>query len=147
MNSERAIQVTWVPWNTHAAALQRIREIVFIIEQGVPREEEWDDQDELAEHFIAIDTNGNALGCARLLPSGQIGRMAVLSQHRGLGIGRALLRAAMTGARARGMRAVFLHAQTHALEFYRKSGFVEHGPEFMEAGIPHREMTRDLSIA
>lgn len=145
MRPEPAVRTRRVPWHSHAHTLRQIREIVFIIEQKVPREEEWDDQDEGAEHFIAEDQQGRAVGCARLLPTGQIGRMAVLREQRGSGIGRRLLEAALDAARARGMREVFLHAQTHAIEFYRKSGFIAHGDEFMEAGIPHREMMQTLA--
>lgn len=144
MTPEPEIRTRHVAWHTHAHALRHIREVVFIIEQKVPREEEWDDQDEGSQHFIAEDQDGHALGCARLLPTGQIGRMAVLREQRGSGIGRRLLEAALEEARTQGMREVFLHAQTHALEFYRKSGFVPYGDEFMEAGIPHREMMRTL---
>lgn len=145
MKADHAVRVRRVPWASNAHALRQIREAVFIIEQQVPREEEWDDQDEGAEHFIAEDANNRAVGCARLLPTGQIGRMAVLRDQRGCGIGQRLLEAALDAARMHGMHTVFLHAQTHALEFYRKSGFVAHGDEFMEAGIPHREMTQRLN--
>ncbi|MFM7120342.1 MAG: GNAT family N-acetyltransferase [Gammaproteobacteria bacterium] len=139
------ITVAEVPWASYAATLQRVREIVFIDEQQVPREEEWDGQDDSARHFLATEPNGLACGCARLLPTGQIGRMAVLADMRGHGIGMCLLQAALRAAHAAGMTRVFLHAQTHALEFYRKAGFMAHGDAFMEAGIPHREMVRDLA--
>ena len=139
------IIVAEVAWASHAVSLRRVREIVFIEEQHVPRTEEWDGQDEGARHFLATYPSGQPCGCARLLPSGQIGRMAVLMELRGLGLGMRLLQAAMHAARADGLHQVFLHAQTHALEFYRKADFVAHGEEFMEAGIPHREMVRTFA--
>ena len=139
------IIVAEVAWASHAVSLRRVREIVFIEEQHVPRAEEWDGQDEGARHFLATYPTGQPCGCARLLPSGQIGRMAVLTELRGLGLGMRLLQAAMHAARADGLHQVFLHAQTHALQFYRKAGFVAHGEEFMEAGIPHREMVRTFA--
>lgn len=138
------ITVAEVVWASHAQLLRRVREIVFIEEQRVPRAEEWDGQDEGARHFLARDPSGQPCGCARLLPSGQIGRMAVLSELRGQGVGMRLLKVALRAAQSEGLGRVFLHAQTHALEFYRKAGFVVHGDEFMEAGIPHREMVQEL---
>jgi predicted GNAT family N-acyltransferase len=141
------VHVIQVPWNTHGDRLRFVRERVFIDEQKVPRQEEWDGRDEEAAHFIALNAAGQALGCARLLPDGQIGRMAVLESHRGTGLGMRLLEAAIEEAVHRGMRSVFLHAQTHALGFYRKAGFVPQGSEFAEAGIPHYAMTLALPVA
>jgi predicted GNAT family N-acyltransferase len=80
------------------------------------------------------------LGTGRLLPDGHIGRMAVLRQARGAGVGSALLRALMQAARARGDREVMLSAQTHALPFYERFGFVAEGEAYDDAGIPHRVM-------
>lgn len=141
------VHVTQVPWTSHGERLRRVREIVFIEEQSVPREEEWDGLDETATHFLALNAAGQPLGCARLLPDGQIGRMAVLKESRGTGLGLRLLEAAVAEAARQGHRRVFLHAQTHAIGFYRKAGFLPHGAEFMEAGIPHVEMTLELPIA
>lgn len=140
------VHVTSVDWSSHREALRRVREQVFIVEQKVPRELEWDGEDETAHHFLALTEAGQAIGCARLLPSGQIGRMAVLPSHRGTGLGRRLLDAAIDQAKALGMTRVFLHAQRQAEGFYRKAGFLEEGGEFMEAGIPHVSMTLALPI-
>jgi len=140
------VHVTEVPWATHGDRLRRVRELVFIEEQSVPRDEEWDGLDERAIHFLALNAAGQPLGCARLLPTGQIGRMAVLKPARGTGLGLRLLEAAIDTAGRQGHRRVFLHAQTHAIGFYRKAGFLPHGAEFMEAGIPHVEMTLELPI-
>jgi predicted GNAT family N-acyltransferase len=140
------VHVVPVEWNSHRDALRGLREKVFIIEQGVPRELEWDGEDERSHHFIALNEAGQALGCARLLPSGQIGRMAVLAEHRQHGIGMRLLVEAIEAAKRLGFARVMLHAQTHATTFYRKAGFEPVGEIFMEAGIPHQEMFLDLPI-
>jgi len=136
-----------VEWSTHKEKLRAIRERVFIEEQRVPRDIEWDGLDEDASHFIALNEMGLALGTARLLTNtGQIGRMAVLKEQRGRDIGRQLLKAAIDHAIAVGLPRVFLHAQMHAEGFYRKSGFLPVGDEFLEAGIPHVEMELALPI-
>ena len=135
-----------VEWATHRDRLRAIRARVFIEEQGVPKDLEWDGLDESAEHFIALNEAGVALGTARLLSTGQIGRMAVLAEQRGRGIGRQLLETAVSHAVTLGMPRVFLHAQRHAEGFYRKSGFAPTGAETVEAGIEHVEMDMILPI-
>jgi predicted GNAT family N-acyltransferase len=140
------VHVVPVSWSSHRDQLRRVREVVFIEEQQVPREIEWDGEDDVSTHFLAITEAGQPVGCARLLPSGQIGRMAVLPTHRGTGLGRRLLEEAVEEAKRQGYSKVYLHAQTHALEFYRKGGFLPVGPEFMEAGIPHQAMELELPI-
>jgi predicted GNAT family N-acyltransferase len=140
------VHVLNVDWPTHQEVLQAIRGEVFIEEQGVPREIEWDGQDDVAHHFLAINEAGQRIGCARLLPSGQIGRMAVLKSHRGTGIGRQLLDAAVDAAKSLGFTRVFLHAQADVVDFYRKAGFIPEGEEFMEAGIVHQGMSQELPI-
>jgi predicted GNAT family N-acyltransferase len=140
------VHVVATDWNRHGQLLRRLREIVFIEEQGVARDEEWDGEDENARHFIALNSAGQALGTARLLATGQIGRMAVLPEYRKAGLGRRLLDAAVDAARRQGMEEVFLHAQTHALPFYKKAGFDPIGEEFMEAGIPHQAMRLLLPV-
>ena len=92
-------------------------------------------------YLAARDAQQNVIGTARLMPTGQIGRMAVLPEHRKNGVGRRLLELAVAEARRLKLPHVFLHAQSHARGFYEKSGFVAHGDEFEEAGIPHVEMT------
>ena len=133
-------------WDQHRAALQHIRKVVFIDEQEVPKELEWDGEDEDATHFLAVNELGEYVGCARLLPSGQIGRMAVLTEYRGTNIGAQLLTAAVAAAQEQGMRRAFLHAQSYAEAFYRKGGFVPYGDEFDEAGIPHIAMELKLPL-
>jgi predicted GNAT family N-acyltransferase len=131
-------------WPADRDALAQVREAVFVAEQGVPRELEWDGEDAVASHWLAEDADGNPIGVVRLLPTGQIGRMAVSHPWRGCGIGTRLLEAVLDGARARGFRAVWLNAQTSALSFYARHGLVAEGDEFEEAGIPHRRMRLTL---
>lgn len=126
-----------------APALEALRREVFIVEQRVPEEMEWDADDATSVHALAL-LDGHPVGCGRLLSDGHIGRMAVRARHRSRGVGRALLQALLAEARRRGMREVVLHAQTHALRFYEAQGFVAEGPEFDEAGIPHRRMSQAL---
>ena len=132
--------VATVAWETHARELQLVREQVFIVEQDVPLDEEWDGRDETAWHVLAVDAEGNPVGTARVLDSGQIGRMAVLKSLRGSGLGAALLQEAMRCAEQQGLSGIFLHAQTHAIPFYEKQGFTAEGEVFMDADIPHRNM-------
>lgn len=141
------VHIVEVDWAAYRDRLRRIRRIVFIDEQKVPESLEWDGLDDDACHFLAIDSAGRDLGCARLLPTGQIGRMAVLASERGKGIGERLLQTAVKRAEGLGMNAAFLHAQTHAIGFYERGGFTATGDEYLEAGIPHRNMTRLLAIA
>ena len=139
-----AFTIRILSWPDAAGLARPIRERVFVIEQRVPRELEWDEWDAPSEHAVATSEDGRAIGTARLLPDGRIGRMAVLMEWRRSGVGSALLRALLERARQRGMRRIVLHAQTHAAGFYRRLGFTERGEEFLEAGIPHVEMTLEL---
>lgn len=141
----RKFNIREANWQTDGKQLSNIRRLVFIVEQDVPQEEEWDGRDEESWHWIATDVSDVPIGTARLLPDGQIGRMAVLSQHRKFGIGAALLEQAVEKARHLGFQQVYLNAQTHALGFYERCGFTAEGDEFMEAGIPHMRMIQDLS--
>ena len=134
-------------WSDALPLARAVRERVFIEEQGVPRELEWDQWDECSDHAVALDTDSNAVGTARLLPCGRIGRMAVLARWRRNGVGAALLGALLQLARDKDIPEVTLHAQTHAAGFYRKFGFTMRGDEFNEAGIPHVEMSLRLSRA
>ncbi|MFE9610483.1 GNAT family N-acetyltransferase [Streptomyces sp. NPDC006012] len=134
-----------------------VRKEVFVAEQGVPQDIEYDAYDAVAVHVLAVRADGVPLGTGRLLYGaqaagktggdlslGSLGRLAVRREARGLGIGVALLRAIEEAARARGLAAVDLHAQTHALGFYERLGYVPYGPEYQEAGIAHQGMRRVL---
>lgn len=129
--------ITLGDWEQQKAAAQGVRYDVFIVEQEVPVEMEWDEMDACSLHALALGEMGIAIGTGRLLPDGHIGRMAVRKEARRAGIGSALLLALMEAAMQRGDRSLLLHAQRHAEPFYRRFGFVREGEEFMEAGIPH----------
>lgn len=134
-------------WKAVQHDARAVRTAVFIHEQQVPVELEWDDFDHLSIHSLARDSEGRAVATARLLPDGHIGRMAVLRPYRGQGIGSAMLQALVRRADERGDAAVLLHAQRHAEAFYRRHGFIAVGAEFMEAGIPHIQMRRILAAS
>lgn len=128
------------------ADVLEIRRIVFIVGQSVPEHEERDGKDTDAIHLIAHH-DGKPVGTARLLLMdgvGKIGRVAVLDEKRGRGMGKAIMMAALEELRREGVTTAKLAAQTHALGFYEALGFVAEGPEFMDAGIPHRNMTLAL---
>ena len=133
-------------WDADAQALRLVRQRVFIEEQKVPPPEEWDGRDDAALQLLAEDEGGRPVACARLWqrPDGwtQVGRMAVLADWRGKGVGAALMRRALETATERGWRRLRLDAQTHALGFYARFGFAVEGPVFEDAGIPHRLMKR-----
>ena len=136
------------PWPALESEARAIRTAVFIEEQRIPRELEWDDADAGAVHAIATNRFGLALATGRLLRESpgvaRIGRMAALQAVRGGGVGRAVLEALMQAARERGDAEVLLHAQTSAQPFYARAGFLPIGPVFEEAGIAHIEMSRRL---
>lgn len=136
--------VLLLDWQQAQANARRVRDAVFIVEQKVPHELEWDEWDALSDHAVALDAQSNPVGTARLLPDGHLGRMAVLAPYRGKGVGRAMAQALLIKAQERGMRRIVLHAQTHAAGFYRKLGFEAFGGEFQEAGIAHVAMALRL---
>ncbi len=127
------------------ASCLRLRRIVFIEEQGVSEADELDGLDDTCLHLLARE-GATPVGTARVLFDGEvakIGRVCVLKSHRGTGLGAGLIRAALAEAKGRARRAR-LGAQVHALGFYEALGFTAVGPVFDDAGIPHRDMVRDL---
>ncbi|PKM05783.1 MAG: GNAT family N-acetyltransferase [Gammaproteobacteria bacterium HGW-Gammaproteobacteria-7] len=128
-------------------ALRAVRETVFVIEQKVPLEEEWDEYDPVCLHVLARDTSGVPIGTARMTRDGKIGRIAVLAEWRGKGVGKAMVRSLLDQAVALGLHEVRLNAQTGALDFYRQFGFTDVGERFMEAGIEHQAMRMTLAPA
>lgn len=132
-------QASEVSWESYRDALSHVRRTVFVEEQEIDPDEEWDGEDPHCRHFLAIDDGGRPIGTARLMPSGQIGRMAVLEPWRGRGVGARLLALAVDAALEAGLT-VFLHAQAEAVGFYERAGFRLHGEPFSEAGIEHRMM-------
>lgn len=132
-------------WQLAQAELAQVRQQVFIIEQHVPAALEWDGLDAAAIHLLARDQDQNAIGCARILAGGSIGRMAVLENWRKQGVGRVLLQTAIASCRSRGWLHISLAAQTHAIGFYARAGFVVCSEEYLDAGIPHRDMVLQLN--
>jgi predicted GNAT family N-acyltransferase len=131
-------------WDSLRDHAQSLRVEVFVVEQGVPSELEWDEADEVSTHAVAYDEAGQVIATGRLLPDGHIGRMAVRKSARGQGIGAQVLRALLVEAKRQDYSELVLHAQTHAVDFYAKYGFKIEGDEFFEAGIAHRRMTMTL---
>jgi len=124
-----------------------IRKVVFVEEQAVPLELEMDEYDDIAIHFLMRDADGVPLATARLLNKhglAKIGRVAVLKQHRGLGLGLTLMQFVLDEAKRRGFTEAVLDSQSYAIPFYERLGFTAEGEEFDDAGIPHFLMRRKL---
>ena len=141
--TERLFTVRIARWNHDAPKLRALRTAVFIEEQGAPETLEWDGLDASCTHVIAEHAE-EAVGTARLLADGQIGRMAVLPIWRRHGVGSAMLELLIRHAKTLEMTELWLNAQSYAVPFYVKFGFNLEGKEFMEAGIPHRRMVKRL---
>lgn len=133
-------EVRTADWDADGDLIRGIRQRVFIEEQNVPPELEWDAFDAISTHFLAFDAKRDAVGTGRLQPDGKITRMAVLPAARGAGIGAALLEALLFAAIHQGKAVPWLHAQADAVGFYEAFGFTAVGDPFMEAGIEHRKM-------
>ncbi|MFJ2861716.1 GNAT family N-acetyltransferase [Kitasatospora sp. NPDC087314] len=139
------------------ALVRWVRREVFVVEQNVPEELEYDEYDATSVHLLAVGADGAALGTGRLIFGEQalkltggvagrvlLGRLAVVSAARGTGLGAELVRAIEAAGRERGAVELELHAQVQALGFYERLGYLAEGPEYDDAGIPHRTMTRVL---
>jgi predicted GNAT family N-acyltransferase len=140
MHKSATFNVEVVNWQDASAALRAVRSAVFIHEQRIPEDQEWDEVDASCVHVLATTIAGEPIGTGRLLPDGHIGRMAVLKSWRGQGVGGAILRALLTTAEAHGHTGIELSAQKHAIGFYRGFGFEVTGTEYLEVGIRHRAM-------
>ena len=142
------VEVRVGSWDQLGEDARAIRAEVFVQEQGIPAEMEWDGADQSCVHAVAYNRIGMPIATGRLLEHvpgvAKIGRMAVRQPLRGGRAGRAVLDALMHAARERGDREAVLHAQTSAEGFYGRAGFATRGPEFDEAGIPHVEMVKVL---
>lgn len=139
-----SIQIQSATWESCQETLRDIRTRVFIQEQGVPEDLEWDEQDPASRHWL-VWRDGLAIATARLTPQGQIGRMAVLAEWRHQGIGTRLLDTIVSSCRNDGI-SVFLNAQLSAHDFYLRNGFNAQGAIFTEAGIPHVRMIHERGI-
>jgi predicted GNAT family N-acyltransferase len=136
--------VSLVCWHDGEPLLRPIREAVFIREQGIPAELEWDGLDESCRHALALSHQGDAIGCGRMLSDGHIGHIAVLPQWRKQKVGRAIVEALLDYARTHDYQQISVDAQPHYVPFYRSNGFVEQGEAFMDAGLPHIKMKLQL---
>lgn len=137
------LEIKLADWSTDKFDLQNIRRKVFIEEQKVPEALEWDEFDNTSLHFLAM-LDDSAVATARLMPNGQIGRMAVLAEYRNKGLGKQLLQFVLQQAKKNKLKKIHLHAQTSALAFYEKQGFTTSSEVFYEANIPHREMLKEI---
>ncbi len=136
------IELSITSWAEAQSLVKPLRSQVFVIEQKVPEEMEWDEFDEMARH-ANVTADNQTIGTGRLIMNdriAKIGRMAVQSSRRNQGIGKSILNALIQTAKEKGAQECLLHAQVHAIAFYAKEDFEPHGPIFDEAGIPHVEM-------
>jgi predicted GNAT family N-acyltransferase len=133
-----------ISWHDGEPLLRGIRETVFIQEQNVSAEHEWDGMDDACHHVLALSAAGEAIGGGRIMPNGHIGRVAVLAPWRRQHIGSAILEILVDYARSQHYEKVDLNSQVQAIPFYKQFGFEEEGEVFMEANIPHRRMTLQL---
>lgn len=126
-------------WDKLEQDAKFIRKQVFIIEQNIPEEEEWDDQDMISDHFVVYDQD-QPIATARLLQNNSVGRVAVLQAYRGQGIGRMIMLEIIRQAHQQDRKFLQLSSQVHAISFYEKLGFSIQGDAYDECGIPHIKM-------
>lgn len=134
------LRVRLADWEADETGLRDVRTRVFVEEQSVSEDEEWDGLDPDCTHAVAETDADGIVATGRLHPSGKVGRMAVLAEWRGRGVGGLILQRLLEAAREQGLESVYLHGQVPVLGFYRRFGFRAEGEEFEEAGIPHRLM-------
>ena len=138
------IQIKQVSWQQAEHHLRAIRTPVFIEEQFVAPDFEWDEIDHSALHLLAMLENV-PVACLRIIDYHKIGRMAVLKAFRRHGLGAALLLEAVKLCKAHGSNCVYLSAQTHAIEFYQRYGFKVTSEVYQDVHIPHVDMQLELS--
>lgn len=138
------VKITQVRWHEAENYLREVRQVVFVEEQAVSPDFEWDELDASAIHLLALFDN-QPIACLRIIDCHKIGRMAVLKEWRGRGLGAALLQEAIKICKAHGSKSMHLSAQTHAIEFYRKAGFKITSVEYCDVQIPHVDMQLDLN--
>ena len=147
MTPPQPYTVQFAEWSQQCDALAKLRTDVFVEEQNVPIEVIMDALDVDGVHVVATDLLGNVIGTGRLVLHKyvpRIGRMAVVKSSRSTGVGGQILQKLCDAAKQRGFGEVMVHSQTHASPFYFKHGFLSHGSEFFEAGIPHQEMRKHI---
>ncbi|MGB8338505.1 MAG: GNAT family N-acetyltransferase [Burkholderiales bacterium] len=138
--SPRGFSLRLATWKDDAAMLRDVRRRVFVREQNIPEELEWDEHDTVSLHVLALDAEGHAIGTARLLADGHLGRVAVLKNQHGKGVGSELIKYLILLNKNRGAKEAVLSAQINAIPFYASHGFVAEGEEYLDADIPHRLM-------
>lgn len=138
--NDQVKQGTWAELKKDAMS---IREQVFIIEQNIAPEDEWDEQDQVSLHFV-IEREGLAIATARLLTDNSVGRVAVLKAYRGQGLGVLMMQAIIAEAKREKREELHLSAQVHALEFYSALGFEPQGEVYLDCGIAHINMNLAL---
>ena len=131
-------------WSRDEPAIRRIRHSVFVEEQGIPENLEWDGRDAACRHVLALTAKAEVVATGRLLADGRIGRMAVLRAWRGHGVGSVLLERLQRYALDSGLQRVYVHAQVEIAGFYIRAGFQIVGEPFVAADIAHVEMTKML---
>jgi predicted GNAT family N-acyltransferase len=141
---EKKFTVSLVSWHDGMPLLKSVREAVFIEEQKIPPELEWDGLDEGCRHALVLSSQGEAIGCGRMLSDGHIGRIAVLPMWRKQKVGTAIMEALLNYARAHEYPGVDVDAQTYATPFYESFGFAKEGDVFEDAGLPHIKMRLKL---
>ncbi|MDX1916121.1 MAG: GNAT family N-acetyltransferase [Methylophilus sp.] len=142
---KQSFTIEILTWNhPKQSLLKAVREQVFIMEKHVPLDIEWDEHDADAIHLLALDQAQRAIGCARILESGRVGRMAVLKAWRGYGLGQALLTEAIQICRDRQMKKIMISSQTHAIPFYQKAGFVVTSEAYIDVNIWHVDMQLNI---
>ena len=137
--------VSLVSWHDGEPLLKSVRKAVFIDEQGISPELEWDGLDEDCRHALVLSSQGEAIGCGRMMADGHIGRIAVLPAWRKQKVGTAIMEALLNYARAHDYPKVDVDAQTYAIPFYKTFGFDEEGEVFLDAGLPHIRMRLKLA--
>ena len=142
--TEESMTIEIARWPQDSAIIKDIRRKVFVIEQGVEPEIEWDGKDHTCTHIIAR-LAGEPVGTGRVQPNGHIGRLAVLASQRGKSLGKLILQQLIQVSQQQGHSAVFLNSQVQAVGFYEHFGFIVEGKVFMVAGIPHQRMEMKLS--
>jgi predicted GNAT family N-acyltransferase len=138
------IKVIKTDWMASQISISEVRTNVFVKEQSVPRSIDFDGLDSSAIHWLALTSQGEPVGTARLLKDGHFGRMAVLKDFRRQGIGTVILKSGINYCQENHFNYLYLHAQLKAIGFYKKHGFITYGKQFMDADIPHIAMKLTL---
>ena len=144
MKSLDSLNVAPADWEAESSAIRSVRNTVFSDEQGISEALDFDGRDHECVQVLARLGDGEAVGTARMLPDGHVGRIAVHARWRGQGVGTRLVECLTEVARERGFTEIYLHSQAQAASFYTRLGYETRGDTFMEAGIEHVLMVRTL---